>query len=71
LPTAHTSDPELPQTLWRGSVAPIAALAQNRVAAENVTAGIPVTVAVAAFVPIVVPVMNFAAAFPLASDATV
>jgi hypothetical protein len=38
---------------------------------ENVTAVRPATVAVAVFVPTVVPVMNFAAAIPLTSVITV
>lgn len=41
------------------------------VVVENVTAVRPVTVAVAVFVPTVVPVMNFAAAIPLPSVITV
>jgi hypothetical protein len=71
-PTAHTSDAELPQTPERISVVPLETLDQGRVVMmENVTAVRPVTVAVAVFVPTVVPVMNFAAAFPLASVITV
>ena len=75
-PTAHTSDAEVPQTPGRARVVPLATLDQTRdgaatVVMENVTAVRPVTVAVAVFVPTVVPVMNFAAAFPLASVITV
>src|SRR5205823_2658138 len=66
-----TSDAELPQTPVRNWV-PLATIDQGgTVLIENVTAVRPVIVAVAVFVPTVVPVMNFAAAFPLASVITV
>lgn len=76
-PTAQTSDTEVPQTRARESVVPLETFDQTRVVGaatvmmENVTAVRPVTVAVAVFVPVVMPVMNFAAAFPLASVDTV
>jgi hypothetical protein len=58
----------------RGRFVPLATADQAvaaSVVVENVTGVRPVTVAAAVFVPTVVPVMNFAAAFPLTSVITV
>jgi len=78
-PTAHTSDLDAPQTpeMRAMGIVPLGMLDQTRagraatVVMENVTGVRPGTVAVAVLVPTVGPVMNFAAAFPLASVITV
>src|SRR6266550_2422597 len=79
-PTAHTSVAEVPQIPLRCCVVPLDALDQKSkgigggavtVVVVNDTTGRPATVAVAVFVPIAIPVVNFAAALPLASVVTI